>query len=182
MVGLEYADDHADGGGLTGAVGSEESERFPGADFERDIVDSDKTVELFAQVRDFYHALPRLRFNNFPEVQQCLDCFSHIGRLANSQSVPAIEIVEAGAAREYQGAFGLHCFQEVFDGGVFGGEKDAGVHANDTSGNLAHLDQHRKERTHEFVAEINLTVADAGRSEHEEKVLVQSHRESAPGG
>ena len=37
--GLQQPDDHLDGGGLPGAIGSQEAEDFPGLNREADVVD-----------------------------------------------------------------------------------------------------------------------------------------------
>ena len=49
-IGGEHADDHAEAGGFSGAVSTEEADDFAAADAEADVVDDHAATEAFDQV------------------------------------------------------------------------------------------------------------------------------------
>ena len=49
-VGPEDVEHHADGGGLAGAVGTEQPEDLPGADLERHVFDGTRVAERLGKV------------------------------------------------------------------------------------------------------------------------------------
>ncbi len=55
---LYHADDHFDGGGFPGAVGSQVAEDFAGLEFEADVFDGGDAAVGFGDVHEFEHGHP----------------------------------------------------------------------------------------------------------------------------
>ncbi len=56
-IGAEQAGNHGDGGGLAGAVGSEEADHFAGMRGEGDFVDGDEVAIAFVEPSDLEHGV-----------------------------------------------------------------------------------------------------------------------------